>query len=84
MLVMPCSQDQPDNAARAECLSVVRTINRTYYTYKRVVGELNQLLSKAKEILGRALWKGAEAKRWQRVPKRKGAYTLDLRLLESE
>jgi len=42
-------------------------------------------LKKAKEIVGSALWRGAQAKRWQRVPgKQRGAYTLDLRLLKSE
>ncbi len=57
----------------------------TDFAAPQLYGKLEgQDLSKAKEILGRALWRGAEAKRWQRVPKRKGAYTLDLRLLESE
>jgi len=53
---------------------------------KALYGKLSGTkLTKAKEIIGRALWRGAEAKRWQRVPgKQKGAYTLDLRLLKSE
>jgi len=53
---------------------------------KELYGKLSGTkLTKAKEIIGRALWRGAEAKRWQRVPgKQKGAYTLDLRLLQPE
>lgn len=39
-------------------------------------------LSEAKEIVARALWRGAEAKRWQHVPGKEGVYTLDLRLIE--
>jgi len=53
---------------------------------KALYGKLSGTkLTKAKEIIGGALWRGAEAKRWQRVPgKQKGVYTLDLRLLQPE
>ncbi|MBV9385472.1 MAG: hypothetical protein JOZ78_03485 [Chroococcidiopsidaceae cyanobacterium CP_BM_ER_R8_30] len=40
-----------------------------------------QELTQGKEIVGRALWKGAEAKRWQNVPQQKGVYTLDMRII---
>jgi len=49
---------------------------------KALYGKLSGTkLAKAKEIIGRALWRGAEAKRWQHLPGQKGSYTLDLRLL---
>lgn len=55
-LVMPYSHDQPDNAARVECLGTSRTVPRKKYVAKRVVRELAELLdnpsysAKAKEI----------------------------------
>ncbi len=49
---------------------------------KALYGKLSGTkLAKAKEIIGRALWRGSEAKRWQHLPGQKGSYTLDLRLL---
>jgi len=38
----------------------------------------------AQESVAEALWRGAEAKRWQQFPGEKGVYTLDLRLLEPD
>ena len=50
---------------------------------RTLYGELSgQTLIKAKEIVGRALWSGAKQKRWQRLPGQKGAYTLDLKLVD--
>jgi len=52
---------------------------------KELYGKLSGTkLTKAKEIIGRALWRGSDAKRWQHLPGNKGQYTLDLRLLEAE
>ncbi len=45
MLVMPFSNDQPDNAARAERLGVARTIDRDSYTLERAAAELKHLLT---------------------------------------
>jgi rhamnosyltransferase subunit B len=43
-LVVPYSQDQPDNAARVERLGTSRTIDRQQYTAARIVRELTELL----------------------------------------
>jgi len=57
----------------------------TEIVVKALYGKLSGTkLTKAKEVIGRALWRGAEAKRWQHLPGKKGQYTLDLRLLEPE
>jgi len=56
MLVVPFSQDQPDNAARATRLGAARTIPRKRYTVDRAAAELRALLEdsvyarKAEEI----------------------------------
>jgi UDP:flavonoid glycosyltransferase YjiC (YdhE family) len=44
MLVMPCSWDQPDNAARVTRLGIGRSISRRGYTPARVAAELRHLL----------------------------------------
>jgi UDP:flavonoid glycosyltransferase YjiC (YdhE family) len=44
MLVVPFSNDQPDNAARITRLGVGRTIDRDRYTASRAAKELNRLL----------------------------------------
>jgi UDP:flavonoid glycosyltransferase YjiC (YdhE family) len=44
MLVMPCSWDQPDNAARVVRLGVARSIPRHRYTPGRAAAELRRLL----------------------------------------
>jgi rhamnosyltransferase subunit B len=44
MLVMPCSWDQPDNAARVARLGIGRGISRRRYTPAHVAAELRQLL----------------------------------------
>jgi rhamnosyltransferase subunit B len=55
-LIVPYSQDQPDNAARVERLGTSRTIERKYYQARRVAQELSELLedpsyaTKASEI----------------------------------
>jgi len=41
-------------------------------------------LSQAKQRVAGALWRGAEAERWQNFPGEKGIYTLDLRLVEPD
>jgi len=52
---------------------------------KALYGKLaGSKLTQAREIVGRALWRGAESKRWQHLPGQRGKYTLDLRLLESK
>jgi UDP:flavonoid glycosyltransferase YjiC (YdhE family) len=43
-LVMPCTWDQPDNAARAARLGIARVIARQHYTPARVAAELQRLL----------------------------------------
>lgn len=48
MLIMPYANDQPDNAARAECLGVARTIKRTDYNAVTAAAELKQLLNNPK------------------------------------
>jgi UDP:flavonoid glycosyltransferase YjiC (YdhE family) len=45
MLVMPCTFDQPDNAARVARLGIGRTIPRHCYTPARVAAELHRLLN---------------------------------------
>jgi len=47
MIVMPCSHDQPDNAARVTRLGVARTIQRDQYRAERVAAELGVLLGEA-------------------------------------
>jgi UDP:flavonoid glycosyltransferase YjiC (YdhE family) len=44
MLIMPCSWDQPDNAARVTRLGIARTIQPRRYTPDRVAAELHHLL----------------------------------------
>jgi UDP:flavonoid glycosyltransferase YjiC (YdhE family) len=44
MLVVPFSNDQPDNAARITRLGVGRTIDRDRYIASRAAKELNRLL----------------------------------------
>ncbi|MBD1841849.1 glycosyltransferase family 1 protein [Cyanobacteria bacterium FACHB-63] len=57
-LVMPCSHDQPDNAARVERLGTSRIIPRKQYSAEQVVKQLRELLgspdyaAKAAEIGG--------------------------------
>lgn len=53
------------------------------FVARALYGELSgQALTKAKERVGKALWSGAKQKRWQRVPKRLGSYTLDMKLVK--
>ena len=47
-LIMPHSQDQPDNAWRAHKMGVARLLSRRNYTAPRVVGLLQTLLQSAK------------------------------------
>jgi UDP:flavonoid glycosyltransferase YjiC (YdhE family) len=47
MLVMPCSHDQPDNAARCRRLGVARIVARKDYRAPRVAAELRTLLADA-------------------------------------
>lgn len=50
---------------------------------RALYGELSGLaLTKAKERVGKSLWSGANQDRWQRVPRQKGLYTLDLKLVD--
>ena len=44
-LIAPYSHDQPDNAARVECLGTSRTITRQRYSAKLVAKELKELLN---------------------------------------
>jgi hypothetical protein len=55
------------------------------FVVQELYGELSgNALSEAKERVGEALWRGSKQKRWQRVPKQMGCYTLDLKLMDSE
>ena len=46
MLIVPHAFDQPDNAARAVRLGVVRVVSRRRYTAKRTASELRRLLER--------------------------------------
>jgi UDP:flavonoid glycosyltransferase YjiC (YdhE family) len=47
MLIMPHSQDQPDNALRARRIGVARLLSRRQYQSERIARELTTLLSDA-------------------------------------
>lgn len=52
---------------------------------RTLYGELSgQALTKAKDKIGKALWSGANQKRWQRIPGKPGNYTLDLKLVDPD
>jgi hypothetical protein len=55
------------------------------FVVRTLYGELSgQAFTKAREIVGRALWSGANQKRWQRLPRQKGAYTLKIKLVNPD
>lgn len=56
-------------------------ILNTDFVARALYGDLEgRDLTKAKDRIGKTLWSGAKQKRWQRVPGKMGAYTLDLKL----
>lgn len=60
-LIMPHSQDQPDNAIRAERCGVARLLSRKTYRAKRVANEL-RLISSTRSYAERAQSVGAQIK----------------------